>query len=137
MEHAAALNPRTPRVWGDRVLVMVIGVAGVLMAHSPMILSGFRRLQIDLGDSRLIHYLLEHGYLWIRGAPGHREFWNPPFFYPAPNAAAYTDLFLTVGPPYWIYRAAGILARPVVRALDGDDVGAQLRGRRGCSSARA
>ena len=108
MEHAAALNPRTPRVWGDLVLVMVIGVAGVLMAHSPMILSGFRKLQVDLGDSRLIHYLLEHGYLWIRGTPGHREFWNPPFFYPAPNAAAYTDIFLTVGPPYWIYRAAGI-----------------------------
>ena len=108
MEHAAALNPRTPRVWGDRVLVTVIGVAGVLMAHSPMILSGFRKLQVDLGDSRLIHYLLEHGYLWIRGTPGHREFWNPPFFYPTPNTAAYTDIFLTVGPPYWMYRAAGI-----------------------------
>jgi hypothetical protein len=84
-----------------------IGVPGVLMAHWPMIASGFRRLQVDLGDSRLIHYLLEHAYLWTRGTPGHREFWNPPFFYPAANVAAYTDLLLSVGPPYWLSRALG------------------------------
>lgn len=77
-----------------------------------MIASGFQRLQVDRIDSRLIHYLLEHTYLWIGRAPGHRDFWNPPFFYPAPNTAAYTDLFLSLGPPYWLYRVLGIAPDP-------------------------
>ena len=83
------------------------GRLGVLMAHYPMIFSGFRRLQTDLGDVRLIHYLLEHGYLWMRGVPGHLDFWSPPFFYPAWNVAAYSDTILSVGPVYWMYRTMG------------------------------
>ena len=59
--------------WGSIVsvaLALGIGVLGVVMAHYPMIVSGFRRIQTDLGDTRLIHYLLEHGYRWVRGEPG-------------------------------------------------------------------
>src|ERR1700678_2044596 len=81
-----------------------IGALGVLMVHCPMILSGFWRIQTDLGDTRLINYLLEHGYRWATQRPGHLEFWNPPFFYPEKNAAAYSDVLLTVGPPYWFCR---------------------------------
>ena len=39
------------------------GALGVVIAHHPMIVSGFRRIQTDLADTRLNHYLLEHGYL--------------------------------------------------------------------------
>ncbi len=94
--------------WGSIAsvaLALGIGVLGVVMAHYPMIASGFRRIQTDPGDTRLIHYLLEHGYRWMRGEPGHGHLWSPPFFYPAANAAAYSDLLLTVGPVYWLWRA--------------------------------
>lgn len=84
-----------------------VGVLGVVMAHYPMIFSGFARIQTDLGDTRLIHYLLEHGYLWVCRVPGHLTFWDPPFFYPAPNAAAYSDALVSVGPVYWLCRASG------------------------------
>jgi hypothetical protein len=107
MEHAVIPPSRPPRAWSGLAILAGVGIGGVLMAHAPMVFSGFRRLQTDLGDSRLIHYLLEHGYLWLRGAPAHREFWSPPIFYPARNMAAYTDLMISVGPPYWVYRALG------------------------------
>jgi hypothetical protein len=84
-----------------------IGVLGVAMVHHPMILSGFARIQTDLGDSRLNHYLLEHGYRWVRGEAGHQDLWSPPFFYPAENAAAHSDLLLGVGPVYWLWRILG------------------------------
>ena len=88
-------------------LAVAVGVLGVVMAHYPMIFSGFARIQTDLGDTRLIHYLLEHGYRWVRREPLHLDFWSPPFFYPAQNAAAYSDVLLGVGPVYWLWRALG------------------------------
>jgi hypothetical protein len=100
------LNPNFGSV-ARIALAIGVGALGVLMAHYPMIFSGFRRLQTDLGDVRLIHYLLEHGYLWMRRVPGHLDFWSPPFFYPAPNVAAYSDVILSVGPVYWVYRILG------------------------------
>ena len=55
-----ALNRRSIITIG---LAAGFGVLGVVLAHHPMIFSGFRRIQADLGDSRLIHYLLEERYL--------------------------------------------------------------------------
>jgi hypothetical protein len=83
------------------------GALGVVIAHHPMIVSGFRRIQTDLADTRLIHYLLEHGYLWAQRDPEHLDFWSPPFFYPLKNVAAYSDLLLSVGPVYWLWRVLG------------------------------
>ena len=88
-------------------LAVAVGTLGVVMLHYPMIFSGFRRIQTDLGDTRLIHYLLEHGYRWVRREPGHLDFWSPPFFYPVKNVAAYSDVLLSVGPVYWLWRALG------------------------------
>ena len=88
-------------------LALAIGFAGTMMVHHPMIISGFRRIQTDLGDTRLIHYLLEHGYLWVRRGPLHLEFWSPPFFYPVKNVAAYSDVLVGFGPVYWLWRASG------------------------------
>src|SRR5262249_25513985 len=95
------------RALSQFALALGFGVLGIVMAHHPMILSGFRRIQTDLGDSRLIHYLLEHGYRWVQREPLHREFWNPPFFYPVANVAAYSDVLLSVGPVYWPWRVLG------------------------------
>jgi hypothetical protein len=88
-------------------LALLIGALGVVMTHRPMLSSGFRRIQTNLGDSRFNHYILEHGYRWLRDDPAHQEFWSPPFYYPATNAAAYSDVLLTVGPVYWLWRALG------------------------------
>jgi len=77
------------------------------MAHHPTLFSGFRRIQTDLRDTRLNHYLLEHGYLWVCRIPEHRSFWNLPIFYPVSNTAAYSDILLGVGPVYWLWRAGG------------------------------
>ena len=70
-----ALNRRSIITMG---LAAGFGVLGVVLAHHPMIFSGFRRIQADLGDSRLINYLLEHGYLSAQRDPEHLEFWSPP-----------------------------------------------------------
>jgi hypothetical protein len=87
---------------------VAVGLSGLCLAHHQMILSGFRLTPGDLGDARLVHYVLEHGYRWLARAPSHASFWNAPFHYPAANVAAYTDVLIAVGPPYWLARAAGL-----------------------------
>jgi hypothetical protein len=79
----------------------------MLLQFHPMLLSGLRRMQSDWGDTRLNNYILEHGYRWLLGFPGHEWFWSPPVFYPAPNTAAYSDVLLGVAPFYWPWRIAG------------------------------
>jgi hypothetical protein len=91
-------------------LLVGIGVLGVVMVHHPMIFSGFRRIQTSWMDSRLIHYLLEYGYRALCSEPSRWEFWNPPFYYPAANAMAYSDTLLGVGPVYWLWRTLGASA---------------------------
>src|SRR5579883_557153 len=107
METAPLRCNGNPGSIGRIAWALGIGVLGVAMVHHPMILSRFGRIQTDLGDSRLIHYLLEHGYRWVRQDAGHRDLWSPPFFYPTSNAAAYSDLLLGVGPVYWLWRVLG------------------------------
>ena len=91
--------------------LLVLGcAAALLVAFHPMLLSGLARVPGDLGDARLINYLLEHGWRWLLRRPPHRDFWSPPVFYPAANTAAYSDLLLSAGPFYWCWRAAGLPA---------------------------
>ena len=89
------------------VLAVVVGALGVLLVHHPMLLSGLRRMQVNLGDTRFNNYILEHDYLWFRGEADHADFWNCPFFYPAPNVAAYSDILLSVAPVYGVFRLLG------------------------------
>lgn len=79
----------------------------MLLQFHPMLLSGLRRMQSDWGDTRLNNYILEHGYRWLLGLPGHERFWSPPVFFPAPNTAAYSDVLLGVAPFYWFWRLVG------------------------------
>jgi hypothetical protein len=82
--------------------------AGMAVAFGPVLFSGLARTPGDLGDARLVHYLLEHGYRWLRGERLHRDLWSPPFFYPAPNAAAHSDLLLSAVPFYGCWRVLGV-----------------------------
>jgi hypothetical protein len=78
--------------------------AGLVLAHHEMVLTGFAFTQSDLGDTRYVHYILEHGYRWFFGWPAHEEFWSPRFFHPAPNVAAYSEVMLGAAPFYWKWR---------------------------------
>ncbi len=100
-------NGGSRRDWPQYALAAAVGAVGLLMMHHPMILSGLRLVQVDLVDTRLINYFLEHNYLWYLGAPGHERFWDPPFFYPARNIAAYSDTMLGIAPLYAAFRAVG------------------------------
>lgn len=80
--------------------------AGLVMAFFPTFGAGFARLQTDLGDTRLNAYLLEHGWLWLTGAPGIR-LWHPAFYYPTPDTLAFSDLMLSFEPLFWPWRALG------------------------------
>ena len=88
----------------------VLWITGLLVAFYPAIVSGLRKLQIDQGDPRLVHYILEHSWLWVTGAPNHEAFWSPPVFYPAENVGAYSDTLVGTGPVYWLFRLARIPA---------------------------
>jgi len=85
-------------------------IAGLFTGHGPMLLSGLGQIQNDLGDSRFNNYLLEHSYLWLLRRPLHLSFWDPPFFYPAHNVAAYSDSMLGSAPLYWVWRGMGFEA---------------------------
>jgi hypothetical protein len=84
----------------ELALPLALGAAGLGLAHGPMVASGLRRVQAASHDGRLVHYLLEHSWLWLRGAPAHRDFWSPPFYYPARGVAAYSDALVAAAPPY-------------------------------------
>jgi hypothetical protein len=81
--------------------------ASVLLALHAMLASGLQRVPGDPGDTRFVHYCIEHTWAWLAGHPLHRHFWDLPFFFPAPNTGAYSDVLLGVAPPYWLFRALG------------------------------
>ena len=64
-------------------------------------------MQYDEGDTRFLLYALEHSFLWVSRAPHHLAFWDPPFYFPAPNAAAYSETMLSLAPFYWAWRLLG------------------------------
>lgn len=83
---------------------------GLLLIHHPMLLSGMARIQTDRFDTRLNNFILEHGYLWLRGDPAHRDFWSPGVFYPIQNTFAFSETLLGVAPFYWLCRWLGVPA---------------------------
>lgn len=83
-------------------------VTALVFMHYPMLLSGMKRTQSDIGDSRLNNYFLEHSYRWITQHPQDSNFWSPLFFYPQVHTMAYSDLMLSFAPFYWCWRLIGL-----------------------------
>jgi hypothetical protein len=81
--------------------------ASLLLAHHTVLGSGLQRVPGDPGDVRFAHFVFEHTWGWLTRQPLHRSFWNAPFFFPAPNVVAYSEVFVGVLPPYWLFRALG------------------------------
>ncbi len=65
----------------------------------------FEYIPGDLGDSRFINYLLEHGYNWLKG--NGNSFWDAGFMYPFKNTIALSDNMLGTLPIYSIWRLVG------------------------------
>ena len=91
-----------------RLIPWFFWALGLFVAFHPALLSGFARLQITPGDPRLVHYILEHTWLWFTDHPLHPGLWDPPIFYPATGAGAYSDTLLGSAPFYFAWRALGI-----------------------------
>ena len=107
MDPAPLLHRPSPRDVPALVAPALAAAASLLLAHHALLASGLQRVPGDPGDVRFVHYCIEHTWAWLSGHPLHRRFWNLPFFFPAPNTGAYSDVLLGVAPPYWLFRALG------------------------------
>ncbi|MHB8875047.1 MAG: hypothetical protein ACYC8T_15285, partial [Myxococcaceae bacterium] len=91
----------------DYLWPVLFCLGGLLLAHHETLLSGFRLTQNDPGDTRFVHYLLEHGWRWLLRRPGHLELWSPGYFFPAQNVGAYSESALLAVPFYAPWRIVG------------------------------
>ena len=75
---------------------LIFLAVGLWFAFYPTLLSGFRRMEIDTGDTRVVNYLLEYSYRWIQSllALHPISLWDPPFFFPTRNVGAYSEVVL-------------------------------------------
>ena len=89
------------------IAAIVCCIAGMLIAFHPTLLSGLGRVQEELGDTRLVQWFLEHNWRWVIQDPQHRQFFDPPMFFPAPNTLAYSETMLGSAPAYFVWRALG------------------------------
>lgn len=92
------------RGWTAPTLALAVGL---VVSNWETLTSGFRSVQGDLGDTRLINFILEHSYRWLMRMPLADELWSPPIFHPLRQVGFYTDLLLGVAPLYWPWRWLG------------------------------
>jgi hypothetical protein len=82
-------------------LYLAVVIGGSYAAYGPTIASGFSRVQTDLGDSVLNHYLLEHTWRVVSDPQYPGTLLSPPFFHPTPMVLGYSENFLGAAPLYW------------------------------------
>ncbi|MDG1330690.1 MAG: hypothetical protein P8P74_00055 [Crocinitomicaceae bacterium] len=68
--------------------------------------SGLEFIPGDMGDSRFINFLLEHGYQWSAGNVD--SFWQAGFMYPYQDSLAFSDNMLGTMPFYGFWRMFGV-----------------------------
>jgi hypothetical protein len=96
----------TDRRAGTALLAIAAFCASMVAANWPLLTASTARLPGDLGDTRFIHYLLEHSWRWVTRDPNH-PLWSPPFYYPVENTGAYSDIMVGLGIFYWPWRLFG------------------------------
>jgi hypothetical protein len=89
---------------GWPLLLLAVGLA---IAHYPTLFSGFRWMESTLYDGRFFNYVLDHDWRWLTGVPHHASLWSPPFYHPAQNAGAWSEILLGAAPPYFLARSVG------------------------------
>lgn len=85
--------------------IFLLFIPGVVVLVHTFGLS-LSRFPGNLGDSRMIWYVLEHFFLWISGSQS--SFWDAPFFYPYRMTIAFSDALLGSAPIYALFRLLGI-----------------------------
>lgn len=91
------------------LIPLAVGAIGLTMAHHKMVLSGLGFIQSDQGDTRFVHFTMEHVLRWALGQPLHRDFWSPPSFFPVQGHMAWADVMAGAVPFYAPWR---LLAEP-------------------------
>jgi hypothetical protein len=86
------------------LLYLFVSLLGVFMAFYPTITSGFSKMQMDPGDTRLNNYFLEHSFQLAFNRDYGGSLWSPNFFYPFKNALALSDNLWGSAPLYWLFR---------------------------------
>ncbi|MBL8949466.1 MAG: hypothetical protein JNK82_01725 [Myxococcaceae bacterium] len=87
-----------------RLPALVMFAVGVGLATWPMLSSGLELMECDPGDTRLLNYVLEHGYRWLLGRA---ELFSPPFFWPERGVGPFTELMVGTLPLYAPWRLLG------------------------------
>ena len=95
MNDEEPLTPRTPpavppaRRAPARHLVpyVIFLLMGLWCAFYPMLLSAFRRMEVNTGDTRMLNFILEYSYRWIGSWLTFHpiSLWDPPVFFPTAN----------------------------------------------------
>jgi hypothetical protein len=90
--------------WPPLLLYPILLAYGLGFAFSPTLVSGFRQLQTDPGDTILNHYFLEHSWRWVSQPDYRGALWSPTFFYPEKDVLGYSDNLFGAAPVYWLLR---------------------------------
>lgn len=94
----------TPRIL-ERSAAWLLFLLGIWYFCLRILGYGLEYIPGDLGDSRFINYLLEHGYAWMTGNTD--SFWTAHFMHPFPNSIALSDPMIGTQLFYMPWRAAG------------------------------
>lgn len=89
----------------DYWLPLAFFIFGIWYFSIRILGSGLEYIPGDLGDSRFINYLLEHGYQWMCGNTD--SFWRASFMYPFEHNIAISDNMLGTLPIYTLWRTFG------------------------------
>src|SRR6516165_3485351 len=92
-------------------------VAGLWLLFYPTLNSGFALMQSDLGDTRHLNWVLEHGYRWLVGDPHHAALWSPPAFFPQTDTLAYSETLLGLQSLYGLWRQLGFEADTAMQLM--------------------
>lgn len=88
-----------------RVLPWLVAILGIWYFCLRILGPGLEYIPGDKGDARFIHYLLEHGYLYLKGEQA--SFWSASFMYPYPHTIAISDNMMGTLPIYTLWRSMG------------------------------
>jgi hypothetical protein len=92
--------------WAGWALVGAAFVVGFVNFPLQVLGTRLEYLPGDPADNRLNNYILEHGYRCLTGRA--TDFWDAPFYYPAPGVTAGSDAHLGMLPFYAAMRAVGL-----------------------------
>lgn len=84
------------------LLLLVIGLYG----YALRAIGFFNDIPGDLGDARFNSVVLEHVFQWVTGKEA--SLWSPRFFFPFPDALAFSDNHFGSAPVYVLLRAIGL-----------------------------